>query len=50
MGVLSHMPLVVLLALLSVFFLAAFTQAVHALFIATRREVSPARVISPTRC
>lgn len=45
MGVLSHMPLVVLLALLSVFFLAAFTQAVHALFIATRREVSPARVI-----
>ena len=31
MGVLSHMPLVVLLALLSVFFLAAFTQAVHAL-------------------
>ena len=45
MGVLSHMPLVVLLALLSVFFLAACTQAVHALFIATRREVSPARVI-----
>lgn len=45
MGVLSHMPLVVLLALSSVFFLAAFTQAVHALFIATRREVSPARVI-----
>lgn len=45
MDVLSHMPLVVLLALLSVFFLAAFTQAVHALFIATRREVSPARVI-----
>ena len=45
MGVLSHMPLVVLLALLSVFFLAAFTQAVHALFIATRREVSPARGI-----
>lgn len=45
MGVLSHMPLVVLLALMSVFFLAAFTQAVHALFIATRREVSPARVI-----
>lgn len=45
MDVLSHMPLVVLLALLSVFFLAAFTQAVHALFIATRREVSPTRVI-----
>ena len=43
MGVLSHMPLVVLLALMSVFFLAAFTQAVHALFIATRREVSPTR-------
>ena len=30
MGVLSHMPLVVLLALLSVFLLAAITQAVHA--------------------
>ncbi len=36
MGVLSHMPLVVLLALLSVFFLAAFTQAVHVLFVSLR--------------
>ena len=36
MGVLSHMPLVVLLALLSVFFLAAFTQAVHVLFVPLR--------------
>lgn len=45
MGILSHMPLVVLLVLVSVFFLAASMQTVHALFIATRREVSPVGVI-----